>query len=320
MRKEFFDEAQPAAVRSEDQTLVKAAKAALDRADKSSWEAADTFAELQRRGWGTRKIAEACETNRQTVSLFIRCAKRYPAVADRPAFWQVYREVRPDKEEAERHPTVTDGPVGEEKPLPRYFRCVRECGELLLRARAEWLARKRADLLGESRAPAEDLDGLAESVRAKHVEAREAVRDVIAGTRSELGDAGCREALRDILTSDGLTYSEATACVDRLEEYPLCPQDSDVDLVGDALTGLLLRRAGQTEEDARAFDAAQQAEEDALTGEALTLLLARFLEETGRRTDSLENQGVQREWGRWLAARWDIPPATAEQALSGLGG
>jgi hypothetical protein len=320
MRREFFDEAQPAAeVCNEEQTLVKAAKAALARADSSSWEAADTLAGLQRRGWGVRKIAEACATNRQTVSLFIRCANRYPPGTERPAFWQVYREVRPDKEEAERHPTVTGGPPGAENAVARYFRCVRECGKLLIRARGEFLARKRADLLGESREPAEDLDGLLQEVRVKSAGCRQALRDVITEARIGIGYAGCREALTRILIADGLAHSEAVACIDRLEQSALCPEDSDLDLIGDALTGALLREAGQTEEDARAFDAAQQAEEDAVTDEALTLLMARFLQETDRGTDALEDPRALGEWGHWLAARWNIPPVVAEQALSGIG-
>jgi hypothetical protein len=240
-------------------------------------------------------------------------------MTERPAFWEVYRDVRPDKEESERHPTVTEGPSGEEKPLAQYFRCARECGELLTRARAEFLARKRADLLGESPTPAEDVDGLWEEIHAKQAEGRQAVRDEIGRARTEMGDARCREALTDILTADGLAYSEATACVDRLEEFALHPHDSDLDLIGDAFTGLLLRAAGQAEEAAHAFDAAQQAEEDAVTDDALTLLLARFLQETGRGLDSLKDPQVLREWGLWLAARWDIPPVVAEQTLAGLG-
>jgi hypothetical protein len=88
----------PAEVRHEDEELASRARRALKRAGESSWEAADCFAELSRRGWGVRRIAEACGTNRQSVSLFIRCAECHPRVTGRPPFWDAYASVRPDKQ------------------------------------------------------------------------------------------------------------------------------------------------------------------------------------------------------------------------------
>jgi hypothetical protein len=92
----------PAIIRSvEDaQTIVRHAKEALSRGDRSSWEVADDFAKLAALGWSTRRIAEECETNKDSVSRFIRCAKTHPVSLgiQRPRFWDAYREARDGKE------------------------------------------------------------------------------------------------------------------------------------------------------------------------------------------------------------------------------
>ncbi len=54
---------------------------------------ADAYAELAKRGWAVRKIAHECETNRQTVSLFVRVVSRYRDKNKRPSFWTAYQDV-----------------------------------------------------------------------------------------------------------------------------------------------------------------------------------------------------------------------------------
>lgn len=73
------------------------AETAEEKASPSRWREADDYAELSMRGWSTRKIAEACGTNRNTVSLFVRCSECHPRVTERPSFWQAYQEIRSDK-------------------------------------------------------------------------------------------------------------------------------------------------------------------------------------------------------------------------------
>ena len=46
--------------------------------------AADAYAELSRRGWGVRRIANECETNRETVRVMVAAVTRYPVTGQRP--------------------------------------------------------------------------------------------------------------------------------------------------------------------------------------------------------------------------------------------
>ena len=172
--------------------------------------------------------------------------------------------------------------------------------------------------MGESRTHAEDVEELWEEIRAKRGECRQAVRDAIAEARVEMGHAECRKTLTRLLTDDGVTYSEATACVNRLER--LRPEDEDLDLVGEALIGQASRSAELKEEDESesAIEAKWQAEEKVVVDDALMLLLACFLRETGREIESLDDVRHLDEWGRWLAKRWDIDPAIAEPIISRL--
>ena len=51
------------------------AEATEEEASPSRWREADNYATLAERGWSTRRIAEKCETNKDTVSYFVRCAR-----------------------------------------------------------------------------------------------------------------------------------------------------------------------------------------------------------------------------------------------------
>jgi ParB family chromosome partitioning protein len=73
--------------------LVQRAKKALVASNVSSWDAADCFVALYRRGWTQQQIARACETTQPTVSRFIAFAKRYAVPHNRPSFWQAYRQI-----------------------------------------------------------------------------------------------------------------------------------------------------------------------------------------------------------------------------------
>jgi len=63
---------------------IVAAKAELSA---SSWQAADAFAELRRRGLGIRRIATACGVGAKQVRAYLRMVRRYPDTDTRPDFW-----------------------------------------------------------------------------------------------------------------------------------------------------------------------------------------------------------------------------------------
>ena len=73
-------------------TAQKEAEKAETKASPSRWTEADCYVELASRKWTVRQIAEACETNRQTVSIFVRAVSRYRDKR-RPPFWRAYQEV-----------------------------------------------------------------------------------------------------------------------------------------------------------------------------------------------------------------------------------
>lgn len=88
-----------------DDDVVAVARVAREKAESvesedspSRWVEADSYAELGVRRWSTRKIAEACGTNRNTVSVFIRAVSRYRDREARPRFWDAYAEVTGEKE------------------------------------------------------------------------------------------------------------------------------------------------------------------------------------------------------------------------------
>jgi hypothetical protein len=82
-----------AEVRPADNEVVVAIKAALKRQDKSSWEIADGFLELTRRGWTQERIAQEFQVSQSNVSKHVNCAKTYSLGNNRPSFWTAYREV-----------------------------------------------------------------------------------------------------------------------------------------------------------------------------------------------------------------------------------
>src|SRR5262249_6260612 len=63
-------------------------------ADKFSWDAADAFAELRRRGWTQQEIADECKVNQATVSRKLACVELYALGHNRPKFWVAYQEVK----------------------------------------------------------------------------------------------------------------------------------------------------------------------------------------------------------------------------------
>ncbi|MGH9252245.1 MAG: DNA N-6-adenine-methyltransferase [Acidimicrobiales bacterium] len=76
--------------------LGEAAEATEAEASPSRWGQADRFAELARRGWTQRRIAEACETNHSTVSVMCQMVVTYVTTTERPTFWRAYQEHRAD--------------------------------------------------------------------------------------------------------------------------------------------------------------------------------------------------------------------------------
>jgi ParB family chromosome partitioning protein len=86
-----------------DVQLVEEARAAREEAEAGEtavsparWREADRYAELSRRGWGVRKIAEACDTNKDTVSVMVRMVSTYVDKDARPIFWTAYQATRAD--------------------------------------------------------------------------------------------------------------------------------------------------------------------------------------------------------------------------------
>ena len=93
------------------------AKAAIERAGESSWEAADAFLELSARGWTQQRIGAACGVSQSSVSRFVSCARRYAVTHIRPPFWEAYREV--DGHDPAPAPPGEDGPLDDDdKPAP----------------------------------------------------------------------------------------------------------------------------------------------------------------------------------------------------------
>lgn len=75
----------------------KEAESVEIEASPSRWREADDYAELQRRGWKIRQIAEECRSNTFSVSVLCRMSLGYPNEFPRPTFWQAYAEVTGEK-------------------------------------------------------------------------------------------------------------------------------------------------------------------------------------------------------------------------------
>jgi phage N-6-adenine-methyltransferase len=82
-------------------TAREEAEATEAEASPSRWREADRYAELSRRGWGQRQIADQCGTNQTTVSRFIRCAESVPT-HQREAFWDSYASITGEKTTGEK--------------------------------------------------------------------------------------------------------------------------------------------------------------------------------------------------------------------------
>jgi DNA methylase/Putative ATPase subunit of terminase (gpP-like) len=80
---------------------AKAARAEAEAAEEYSsphrWREADAYKALALKGWGVRRIADECGTNRNTVSVFCRIVSRYRDKDTRPRFWDAYAEITGEK-------------------------------------------------------------------------------------------------------------------------------------------------------------------------------------------------------------------------------
>jgi hypothetical protein len=86
-----------------DADVVVEARSAREAADAveaesspSRWREADAYAELSRRGWSLRRIADECGTNKDTVSVMVRMVSTYVDKDARPSFWTAYSGTRAD--------------------------------------------------------------------------------------------------------------------------------------------------------------------------------------------------------------------------------
>lgn len=70
----------------------KAAEKAESGGSPSRWKEADCYAELAKRGWTVRKIADECGTNKTSAAIFIQMVSGYPDRKKRPSFWTAYSE------------------------------------------------------------------------------------------------------------------------------------------------------------------------------------------------------------------------------------
>lgn len=77
-----------------EKALVAKAKQLQATGNVTSWELAETYAELRSCGWTVRKIANECEADSGTVSRFCMVLDYFQHTNNRPSFWTAYREVR----------------------------------------------------------------------------------------------------------------------------------------------------------------------------------------------------------------------------------
>src|SRR5262249_50348003 len=94
----------PAAVRpaeSAESALVAKVRKLKATANITGWDLADAYLELKRLGWTVRKIAQKCDSNKDSVSRFIRCAEVCIPRDTRPPFWEVYRDIKKPEHEQE---------------------------------------------------------------------------------------------------------------------------------------------------------------------------------------------------------------------------
>jgi site-specific DNA-methyltransferase (adenine-specific) len=86
-----------------DAAVVARIRRAEAAADKSSWEVADGYLELRRRGWTGRRIAGEFQKSESHVSRFLACASDFALGQTRPPFWDAYQQVKhPQHEQHEK--------------------------------------------------------------------------------------------------------------------------------------------------------------------------------------------------------------------------
>jgi hypothetical protein len=66
---------------------------AIRQSDRSSWDVADDYLELSRRGWTQQRIADEFGVSRSSVSKFMACARKCSLANTRPSFWEAYQQV-----------------------------------------------------------------------------------------------------------------------------------------------------------------------------------------------------------------------------------
>lgn len=80
-------------VAQSEKALVAKAKHLQATGNVTSWELADVYASLKHAGWTVRKIADECESNRETVRRFCVIVTHYCVKNERPSFWQAFQDV-----------------------------------------------------------------------------------------------------------------------------------------------------------------------------------------------------------------------------------
>ena len=90
--------APPGLVRSDEAEIVNCIKAAKQRGDSASWEEADGYLDLTRKGWTQEQIAATCDSTQSHVSKFLACARNYSLGNNRPTFWKAFKEVNNKKQ------------------------------------------------------------------------------------------------------------------------------------------------------------------------------------------------------------------------------
>jgi hypothetical protein len=266
--------------------------------------------ELANRGWTQSRIAKALKRSQSSVSRFISCSRRYALTHNRPPFWEAYRDLdghgdkRPEAQglpgdgPAEPVQRADGAPMAEDSPRRSFLECAREVGQLLLKARAEVMAKSRANIMGQPYAGGEYLDDLAAKINAAQVAAREAMRDEFLRHRCRVGDTESRRGVAKLLGKDGLSRAEAVACSDRLHAG-LYPADADMERFQDAYMAFVLRRG---KADMAAGEAELEREEQEMIDKAITDSMTLFADETGLDPETPTEEFVER-WNRWREAR-----------------
>jgi phage N-6-adenine-methyltransferase len=76
---------------ADEADIITHCKKAMRQADRSSWDVADDYYKLSKRGWTQQRIAEEFGVSQASVSKFIACASEYSLANNRPPFWEAYQ-------------------------------------------------------------------------------------------------------------------------------------------------------------------------------------------------------------------------------------